>query len=356
MNKKFGLYYTEEMIKVAKERYLSGQSVTKIAKDLNIDRHQLGKHLFVYQNIEKRDKQGGKTKYNYDSKMIKDIVNEYKNGLGLKPLAVKYSISTNVVRKALSYHGAVVAKTSSKKKIKVFNESVFDKIDTEEKAYWLGFLYADGSMNRKRYTLEVSLAEKDRDHLIKLCDFLGLDRKYIKAKKVKLGDKIFEANRLEVFSKRNFENLERLGCPPRKSLTLLFPDSSKVPAHLLVHFMRGYFDGDGTISYTPGKARSQAKFLLLGTKEFLIEYENVLHKRSKVNFSRTTPRQKTNAFQITHGGNLQAEKLYRFLYSKATIYLQRKHDKFIAVLDRNVKNNQGAKSVEGEIPNTEVTV
>lgn len=41
----------------------------------------------------------------------------------------------------------------------------FENIDTEEKAYWLGFLYADGYVNANEDKIELCLAEKDFHHL-----------------------------------------------------------------------------------------------------------------------------------------------------------------------------------------------
>ena len=53
----------------------------------------------------------------------------------------------------------------------------FEKIDTEEKAYWLGFLYADGSVGSKDDRIELGLAEKDFHHIEKFRDFIGINNK-----------------------------------------------------------------------------------------------------------------------------------------------------------------------------------
>lgn len=124
------------------------------------------------------------------------------------------------------------------------NHNFFKNIDTEEKAYWLGFIAADGNVRSvvtdkiHRYTLSITLRESDRHHLEKFRDVLYR------------GDKPkITKNRsgcvLEVSSKQNYYNLVNAGICDRKSLTLTFPTIQNA---LLKHFIRGYFDGDGWIS------------------------------------------------------------------------------------------------------------
>ena len=51
---------------------------------------------------------------------------------------------------------------------------IFETIDTEEKAYWLGFMYADGYIGASRYSVGINLSLKDIDHLKKFCKYMGL--------------------------------------------------------------------------------------------------------------------------------------------------------------------------------------
>ena len=53
-----------------------------------------------------------------------------------------------------------------------FNENVFDSIDTEEKAYWLGFIFADGYISLKGNSFELSLKGSDSEHLDKFNKFM----------------------------------------------------------------------------------------------------------------------------------------------------------------------------------------
>lgn len=123
------------------------------------------------------------------------------------------------------------------------NRYIFDKIDTEEKAYWLGFLYADGSVGSKEDKIELSLAACDYNHIQKFKDFIGLDNKISYRKKQ-------NAYRYSFRDKTFKEVLIKQGCVPKKSLILTFPTIDQVPVELIRHFIRGYFDGDGYFTNT----------------------------------------------------------------------------------------------------------
>ena len=90
-----------------------------------------------------------------------------------------------------------------------FNENYFEKIDTEDRAYWLGFLYADGNVsygkdkngNKKGCTVEVTLSEKDKSHLYKFLKCLNADFNYPLEKRiVHLNDKKFVSYRVSLNS------------------------------------------------------------------------------------------------------------------------------------------------------------
>ena len=53
-----------------------------------------------------------------------------------------------------------------------FDEHSFDVIDTEEKAYWLGFLYADGNVSNTKNEVGITLQSSDIKHLYKFKTFL----------------------------------------------------------------------------------------------------------------------------------------------------------------------------------------
>ena len=207
---------------------------------------------------------------------------------------------------------------SKAKRFNSFDTNIFKKIDNEEKAYWLGFLYADGYINENK-GIELTLKKDDLCHIEKFKKFMKCDNKISFRMKQ-------QAYRISIYSKKLAFDLIKLGCFQNKSLILEFPTEQQVPRHLIHHFMRGYFDGDGCITSGQG----QLRLSILGTEMFLKKYEEILLEQ----LNRTKPNKWGNdgkAYNIRYGGNIQISKIYNFLYKDATVYLERKHNRFAVV-------------------------
>ena len=138
----------------------------------------------------------------------------------------------------------------------------FEKIDTEEKAYWLGFLYADGSVGSKEDKIELGLAEKDLKHIEKFKTFMNINNKISYREKTK-------SYRMSFRSAQCKQDLINKGCVPKKSLILNFPNENQVPKYLIRHFIRGYFDGDGCFSRQLHNIIVSPTVGFIGTKDFL---------------------------------------------------------------------------------------
>lgn len=191
------------------------------------------------------------------------LIADFKSGIPVYQLAKKYDLSKNILAKFLRELGEDPTRCHC-------NEFVFDQIDSHEKAYWLGFLYADGAVDSKGFGLELQLKLTDLDHLIKFHRFMQ-SINTIRYKKIQDG-KYFSC-RTEVYSKHLHETLCNLGCTPKKSLTLTFPNEKQVPKEYIHSFICGYFDGDGCISYVT-QTKKNVKYAhpdvkMVGTKEFL---------------------------------------------------------------------------------------
>lgn len=244
-------------------------------------------------------------------------------GFTQREMAKALNVSRVTVQRALrklhvstpNYHNALK-----------FDNTVFDCIDTEEKAYWLGFLYADGNVSSTINNVELSLSIADIDHLEKYRSFLK-NISEIKIGKILGGGKEFQRCRLSVTNKYFKKRLVELGCVPNKSLTLKFPHEIFAYDALKYHFIRGYVDGDGSISFTK---TGRLVLNVVGTKEFLSEILAIFPQFSKLEKDR---RWKHDTFYIRCCGD-NADKILIKLYKNANIYLQRKYNR-LAVLSSN---------------------
>ena len=171
-----------------------------------------------------------------------EIIQKYKTGnCTCVSLGKEYNMSHNGIRYLLVSNN-IVLKTMSQAKIKYsLNEHYFNIIDTEDKAYFLGLLYADGYNNEKENIITLSLQEDDIGILKTFNNFLSSNRPILSIISKKKNRKIL--SKLSIRNKNISTNLSYLGCKQKKSFILTFPTTDKLPESLIKHFIRGYFDG-----------------------------------------------------------------------------------------------------------------
>ncbi|HEU4325072.1 MAG TPA: LAGLIDADG family homing endonuclease [Roseiflexaceae bacterium] len=139
---------------------------------------------------------------------------------------------------------------------------VFFRRWSPEMAYVLGYWWADGYMYLKPHGAhEIEIASVDREHLETIAETIGIN---YHLRQVVRGQPCYE---LTYCSKEMYQDLARLGGTPHKSRTIGFPP---VPTDLLPHFVRGFVDGDGTLSWNGDRpvlqiySASQAFLIPLG--------------------------------------------------------------------------------------------
>jgi len=208
------------------------------------------------------------------------------------------------------------------------NECYFEKIDSPEKAYWLGFLAADGCIQAEKgnYRLQIELSTKDRGHLEKFAkaiEFSGpiyYDREHKQVyKKI---TKIVLCDMIGVASKPMVLDLISHGVIPRKSKILNPPTIDK---HLVSHWIRGYFDGDGSVSLVEKTQHICGS--IFGTKLVMTFIAEIFQKETGTTAS-AHYRKKKSGWELCFHGNLLAQKVEKYLYANAMIFLERKYQKF----------------------------
>ena len=238
-------------------------------------------------------------------------------------IAKLFSVSSPTIQKVLREKGCI--RKVGKSNIKYTQDNDFFKIiDTEEKAYWLGFIYADGYIT-KRNELRINLSADDEDHLHKFYNAIKSNRE-IKYTQKKMNGNIYKQAYAYIASGDFVKHLISKGCTNNKSLTLKFPISDILPEKLVNHFVRGYFDGDGSIhvSKVNNTGHKNYRLSFVGTEDMLNNIKNIL------NCSHLKLEDRGSFYCLQINGNIQVLKILdEFIYRDANIYLDRKYKKYL---------------------------
>ena len=202
------------------------------------------------------------------------------------------------------------------------DESFFEKINTEAKSYWLGFLMADGYNGDSEVV--INLKASDASHLVK---FLHS----IKATNLVTYKQEADVASIRISSRKLCNDLTDLGCIRAKSLVLDFP-VGKIPMRLMPHFVRGYFDGDGCVHISK-KGHKRITFYS-GSIKFIDGLARFLNESGLQVFTRHKDRRFLN---ISNRSGVQSMR--KFLYARATIYLDRKKAKFDSSQSCNIERS-----------------
>lgn len=293
--------------------HLDGQSKRKIAKALNISKDKVTYTLLhngYYNHM----------KFEINEDINDQIVELYTNELmSIDNISKFIKISRNNVAYVLCVNNISFGKGIKNRSKYKLNEKFFDNIDTEYKAYILGFLYADGYNNESKGRIEIVLKYEDEDILKKINN--AIEGNFPIKDKIINGDS-YKA--LRIYSKHMSKQLSSLGCFQNKSLLISKPN---IESELISHFIRGYFDGDGHIGrYKNKKGHNQTNFSITsGSKDMLLFLKETFELEGiKMNFNIRNRKY----ISISAYGQKRINKIRDYLYRNATIYLYRKYKTF----------------------------
>jgi hypothetical protein len=197
------------------------------------------------------------------------------------------------------------------------NDAFFSTIDTEAKAYVLGWLTTDGCIYANGQ-IRINLGFKDRDHLELLRSVMGIEspvREYKSTYTYKGEKKPSQYCALFWVSRQMVADLIALGVTPRKSLTV---QAWQGPDHLMRHYWRGVVEGDGSIQLQGEREPS----VYLKSTESVVRAFATFAKQSCD--SQAKPRPDRNTWTITFAGVQQVQNILHSLYDNAAFTLARK--------------------------------
>jgi len=202
------------------------------------------------------------------------------------------------------------------------NDNYFDNIDHQNKAYFLGLIFADGWVNYKDNNNGFGISLKKED------GYLVRRLKKELESTAKIGERVFNNNptwQNSIYVTFTSQNIKKklidYGCTPKKSLTLIFPEIS---GEYFWHFLRGYFDGDGCISIHKDNPKNKT-VTIVGSDHFIVRLREILADKYAIN-SCYGARKNYSTLSINKREHIL--KIREYFYSDAVIFMKRKRKKF----------------------------
>ena len=243
----------------------------------------------------------------FSEKEVYEIIELYQTeNISCAKISKRYNVSEATIIRILRNNNINIRRHPVHK----FDEHYFDSINTANKAYLLGFLYADGCVN-KNNVISFTVHQKDREILEMYVSELRATNQitYIPNK---------PHVRIAFCSKHMCDTLIDLGCGHNKTNSLSFPN---IPKEYIYDFIRGFMDGDGSISITKRNYHKYISLSFTGTKEMMNELKLLFEVDNLVSFYR-------NAYALHIGKTKDVMRILNKIYNNAELYLTRKFDKY----------------------------
>jgi DNA-binding transcriptional regulator WhiA len=250
------------------------------------------------------------------------ILQKYLEGYSGIQIAEQFKIKPHQVYYVLKKNNVSTRSNIENSRKYKANLDYFQDINTEEKAYWLGFIFADGSVgsygpNKSEHVFKLDLGIKDIDHLVKFNKCLESNHPILTyTNKSSYHKNGVEFARLKICSKKFCDHLREKGCIDNKTNILLPPEN--LPESFERDFIRGYVDGDGSIKVQKNTI-SKYRLGICGTEEIIKWIAERIPKPGAIQPSKSI-------FNMTcHSDNVL------YLYKNSSMYLDRKYERYLDI-------------------------
>lgn len=264
-------------------------------------------------------------KYALINKQKDHICDLYKNGLSLRKIGNIYNVSFKPILNVLKKNN--LDRRQSKYTL---DENYFEKIDTNSKAYILGLLYADGHVSNGN-NFSICLQELDKHILDSINKLIGSDRilKFIQ----KPNEQSQNYYLLKVCNKKVSTDLFNRGVLENKDFIIKYPEES-ITDNLFLHFLRGYWDGDGYFSIDKRKFQT-GSWAICSNKNFCEQIQSKLLKFSISSKIYQNSSRDPRSAELRVGSREEIIKIFELIYLNADLYLIRKYNKMKEFVSRS---------------------
>lgn len=322
----------EEVIHLLQQGELSQ---TKIVEVTGVPMHIVNKLAQVYRSKEQRRSFAGTRKVRRVTKewLIEHRINQQ---MTLQEIANILGVTRERVRQYLKREGLTVRidttqsywrKTSGE--LTQVNKEYFDSIDSESKAYWLGYMMAkaytwDGDRNSGRKEVVMNIARKNLEHAQLLLNTIGAHAE-IKERHQVIDGQQFLNYHTSIRSHYLAEVLEKYNIMSPKHIRAKTPDSIKLS--MVKHFYRGYFDGKGFLWRHPEDDRIM--MIMFGSRQLLREFRQHMIDVLGVEIGKAIYKDSDHNYHRFYVGNKDTiKRIWHYLYDDATVYLPRKIEQY----------------------------
>jgi len=268
----------------------------------------------------------------------KTILEAYASGATMKDAALLCGYPGHACVWLLKDEGILPCPPRNDSRRYMVDETFFDVIDTPEKAYWAGFILADGFIHRVKGQLPggvgIRLASVDRGHLEKFKTALSSDHPIRHEVSNPSPGNIVQgrhpSDKIVIYSIKLAASLGRLGIVPAKSK--IVEPYLDFPKELHRHYWRGAVDGDGCIFFH----NISWGVNLVGTKAVVDAFKAFLLANGVLSNAQVLPKQ--SIFSFTVAGSRVSKQVADLLYKDATIYLDRKYEKYLELMQAPIKH------------------
>ena len=243
----------------------------------------------------------------------------YKSGKLLEEIADEFHTTRATVSKLLKKNGVEIDRFTYH-----CNEHYFDKVDSQDKAYILGLLWADGHNRFDKGGVILELQEEDKQLLESINDITENERPLRKVALSEKNPKWKDQYNLLWQSKHLSSVLNGYGMCQRKSLVLEFP--KWMAQELYPHFIRGYLDGDGCVCYMPKNNKLQVS--MIGTRMFLDVVREICETIGVKTYITHDKRVNEVICQLSIPSNASSVSFLKWIYQDANLKMERKYNKY----------------------------
>ena len=256
-----------------------------------------------------------------DIRLLQDAIDFYSQGNSMAMTAKQFHSTPGTLKKLFraknihirSQHEQCILENI--KRTKGINHQYFQKL-TQENAYYLGFFAADATVRKNRNEIKIGLSSVDKDFLEGIRKNMNIE----KTIHIYQTSKGFECAELSFSSLQIKLDLSKYGIVPNKTFKGI--NLNLIPDEFKLAFIKGFFDGDGSISFNKNTKQGKVTFTSY-TKDILNEIQDYFNIKGNI----YTDKRRSQLYSLEFS-TLPSLNILKLFYNLNTPYLPRKKEKY----------------------------